>query len=194
MLKAVVLDLDGTITEPFLNFKELRLEMGVPLDRTSLLDLIAAMPEPRRTEANHILEKREALAADNAEFNRGARELLAFVQSRGLHSAVFTRNSGLSTAKVIAKLGIEVNEVITRNSPFPPKPDPAALLDLIRAWQIGPEEVLMVGDYLYDVQAGKAAGTLTCLVKNGRKPEYEAGAEFEVEWPGEVIGVIERML
>jgi HAD superfamily hydrolase (TIGR01549 family) len=194
MIKAVVFDLDGTITRPFLDFKEMRAEMGVDQGRQSLLDLIAAMPEPRRSEANAVLTRHERMASENAEFNRGARDLLDHVAGRSLRSGILTRNSEQSTRRVIARLSIRVDGVITRDTGLPVKPDPAGILRLAEQWRIDSGEVLMVGDYLYDVEAGQRAGSLTCLVTNGQEPGYECRPDFRVEFPDEVIAIVEDLL
>lgn len=193
MIKAVAFDLDGTITKPFLNFPRIRQEIGAPMGRDSLLVLIAAMPEPERARANAILARHEEDAAKNAELNDGVIELLRYVKSRGLKSAVVTRNSGRSTEFVLEKLGLFFDRVITRDSGFPLKPDPAALFALAAEFGVSPREVLMVGDFRYDVECGKAAGSPTCLVTNGRAPGEDCGADYEVKSPVEVIAVLKQM-
>jgi len=50
---------------------------------------------------------------------------------------------------------------------LPLKPDPAALLAVIRELGAKPARTLMVGDKPADVLAGKAAGTLTAAVTYG---------------------------
>ena len=50
----------------------------------------------------------------------------------------------------------------------PYKPQPDGLLHICTVWDLRPAEVLMVGDYLYDVQVGRRAGTRTALVTHGR--------------------------
>jgi HAD superfamily hydrolase (TIGR01509 family) len=193
MIKAVAFDLDGTITRPFLNFAQIRLEIGVPMGRDSLLDKIAAMPAPERERAGAILARHEEDAAENAELNDGVIELMSYVSSRGLKSAVLTRNSEKSTQLVLAKLGLAFDRVITRDSGFPLKPDPAALIALAREFGVATREVLMVGDFRYDVECGKAAGSPTCLVTNGRAAGDDCGADYEVKSPAEVIALLRRM-
>lgn len=194
MLKAVVFDLDGTITRPFLNFGELRTEIGVLPGRLSVLDQIESLPESERARAWAILEAHEARAAQNAEFNDGACELLERISRLGLLSAVVTRNSGESTRRVQEKLGFTVDRVIHRGSGLPLKPDPASLLALAGEWGIQAESMLMVGDYVYDIQAGRDAGAITCFVSNGRGDADHGHADFVVEKPGQVIELIEKMM
>ncbi|MNC76537.1 Phosphoglycolate phosphatase [compost metagenome] len=46
----------------------------------------------------------------------------------------------------------------------PPKPHPGGLLKLAEAWDVAPSEMVMVGDYRFDLDCGRAAGTRTVLV------------------------------
>ena len=193
MIKAVVFDLDGTLTRPFLSFSQIRQEIGVSEGKLSLLEQITLMPEAEKRRALEILNRHERAAVENAELNPGAAELMDFLRGRGIRSAVVTRNSDQSTFQVLAKLGLTVQRVITRDSGLPLKPDPAPLIHLAREWGLNPDEILMVGDYRYDLEAGRAAGTLTCLVTNGRELDYRDRADVCVNTPGELIRVFETM-
>ena len=193
MIKAVVFDLDGTITRPFLNFKQIRLEIGAPQGRLSLLDQIEAMPAAEKRRALETLERHEETAAANAELNIGVTELLGYVSAHGLQSAILTRNSAKSTRFVLEKLNLTFDRVITRDSGLPLKPDPAGLFALAREWGIKTSEMLMAGDYLYDVICGRAAGTITCLVTNGQEIAESGGPDFMVQSPAELMGVLKEI-
>ena len=193
MIKAVIFDLDGTLTRPFLDFKQIRTEIGLPLDRSSLLEEIQKMPPEEAQRALAILERHEEAAVVNAEENEGVSALLDYLEERGIACAVVTRNSARSTFKVIEKLNLRIERVITRDSGFALKPSPQALEALIKEWGVSPSQVLMVGDFRYDIQAGKAAGTWTCLVTNGREVKEDGGPHFKVAAPGEVIKVLEAL-
>src|SRR5438132_1173223 len=47
-----------------------------------------------------------------------------------------------------------------------------------RAWGLAPAEIMMVGDYLYDLQAGRNAGTRTALVTHGKVWEFAHLADW----------------
>ncbi len=190
MLKAVVFDFDGTLTRPFLNFQQIRVEAGLSFSRQSLLEQMESVSGPERARAMRVLETHEERAAENAELNRGVVELLQEVKRRGLLSAIVTRNSEKSTALVISRLGLEVDRVITRDSGIALKPDPEALLFLSREWRIEPGAVLMVGDFRYDVMCGRSAGAWTCLVTNGGEFKDDCRPHFIAAWPGEVVRVL----
>lgn len=57
--------------------------------------------------------------------------------------------------------------MITKEDPFPRKPDPAALNALIARHALDRTATLLVGDRVLDLQAGRAAGIHTCLFESG---------------------------
>jgi phosphoglycolate phosphatase len=57
--------------------------------------------------------------------------------------------------------------VIGGDGPFPRKPDPAGLCDLITWANARPETTMMVGDSMVDVEVARAAGTHVCVAAYG---------------------------
>jgi phosphoglycolate phosphatase-like HAD superfamily hydrolase len=53
-----------------------------------------------------------------------------------------------------------------------PKPDPEGIRRLLAHWRAEPHQAVMVGDYRYDLLAGRAAGTATVYV------DFRGGFEF----------------
>ena len=54
--------------------------------------------------------------------------------------------------------------MITRDDPPAPKPSGEGVLYAARRLKISAAEIMMVGDFTFDVQAGQAAGALTVLL------------------------------
>ena len=54
---------------------------------------------------------------------------------------------------------------------------------------IEPENMFMVGDYIYDMQTGKAAGAKTAFIKDKYDPPPEA--DYVLEKLGDLIPLIE---
>ena len=61
--------------------------------------------------------------------------------------------------------------VVTRDDDVAPKPAPDGVLYAAAAMGVAPEETLVVGDYLLDMQAGRAAGAVTAYLANGDSTE-----------------------
>ncbi|MBT9530052.1 MAG: HAD family hydrolase [Pseudomonas sp.] len=62
-----------------------------------------------------------------------------------------------------------VADVIGRDE-APPKPDPGGLLHLARQWQVPTQALVMVGDYLFDLECARAAGAHGVLVNLPENP------------------------
>jgi HAD superfamily hydrolase (TIGR01549 family) len=192
MIKAVVFDLDGTLTRPVLDFAAIRAEIGLVPDGRSIVEQMDELPEAERRRAWAIMEEHEERAAEEAELNAGVRELFAEIARLGLRTAVVSRNSSRTAARALKRLGLDIPRVICRDAGLPLKPDPAALLLLLGEWGLAAAELLMVGDFRYDVEAGRAAGALTCFVTNGHEAD-DGGAHYRVATPGELAPLLARL-
>ena len=53
------------------------------------------------------------------------------------------------------------------------------------------KNVLMVGDYRHDTDAGKAAGAMTVLLTNGRVPMWTVTADLVIERLPQLLAHIE---
>ena len=95
----------------------------------------------------------------------GIREAFDALSVPGARHFLVTHNSrrALDTLKAHGLLDF-FTDWVTRENAFPRKPDPAAILALMRRHGIQPEEAVMIGDRPLDMEAGSAAGILTCLL------------------------------
>ncbi len=170
-LRLVVFDMDGTITRPRLDFRRIRAEIGLP--EPLLENMMALPPGPERDRAFEILERHEDEAAEKSELNEGARGVLELLRARGMRTALVTRNSRRSAMRVLEKHAISFDLVVTReDAPAKPLPDP--LWFACDRLGIPPAEAMMVGDYKYDVIAGRAAGLRTALLLPAEAPPHNA--------------------
>jgi hydrogenase maturation factor len=55
---------------------------------------------------------------------------------------------------------------MTRDLPLPPKPAPDGIVEAARLLDVAVEEVMIVGDYTHDIEAGTRAGAVTVLLEN----------------------------
>ena len=162
----VVFDLDGTLVDSALDFDAIRREMELPRG-TPLLEAIAALPEERAVRCRDILARNEREGAERATLMPGAEELVSLLASRGVRQAVLTRNSRDTALTTLARLGLSFELVFGRDD-APHKPDPTAICRACEAWQLPREQVAIVGDYLFDLEAGRRAGVRTVLYTAGR--------------------------
>ena len=107
-------------------------------------------------------------------------ELLQRLGQLALHTGVLTRNSRASVTTTFGLLGWTFDTVLTRED-APAKPDPTGVLAICRDWNVAPADVLFVGDYLFDLQAGHNAGTRAVLFV----PDLATRPEALPEWSDE---------
>lgn len=161
-----VFDLDGTLTVPVHDFGFIRQELEIPAHEDILGHLAALSPELAVRRHQRLDEIERELAAQSIA-SPGAVLLLAYLHSRGDRLGIVTRNSSevaQITLEAIGFLQYFAPTQILGRADAPPKPDPAGILLLQEQWGAEAEELVMVGDYLHDLQAGRAAGSLTIHV------------------------------
>lgn len=171
-LRAVVFDFDGTLTSPgALDFAAIKREIGCPPDRF-VLEWIEALPAgAERAAAQAALERFELEGAAESRPNEGAEDLVRRLRALGLRVGVLTRNGRAAVDAALTRFATlraaDFDEIVTRDDDLPPKPAPDGLLHAAAAMGVPAAETLMVGDYLLDMEAGRAAGAVTALLTNG---------------------------
>jgi len=190
-IKAVIFDLDGTITEPFFDFDAIRKEMGLSSDAGPVWEAMEKMSIERRREVEAILNFYEEKAVTESTLNFGAKQTLDELRSRGIYIGILTRNRRENALAVGKKHGLEFDGVLGREE-GPVKPDCFGILKLARQFQVKPEETLMVGDYLYDLLCARSAGAVSVLLKNhSRADGFVEHADFIIENIGQILQIIE---
>lgn len=156
--------MDGTLTRPWLDFRRIRAEIGLP---EPLLENMLALPEGKeRARAFAILEGHEERAAEASELNDDVHEVLGFLAERDVPAGLVTRNSRVSVKRVLEKHRLGLQGVVTReDAPAKPRPEPLWLL--CERLGVPPAQAIMVGDFKLDVVAGRNAGMRTALLTNG---------------------------
>ena len=172
----MVFDLDDTLIRSSLNLDLIRSELKIA-DKTPILEYIETLPPLEREVADKLVVDHEIAACEDAVLNPGVLEILSFLNTRNFRTGLFTRNCRPVADKVITKFDLEFDRVITRDC-APPKPSPVGLIAMIESWGIQSEEVIYVGDYLYDIEVGIAAGVKTALYVPGESPDYMNKADL----------------
>jgi HAD superfamily hydrolase (TIGR01549 family) len=181
-LEAVLFDFDGTLTQPDgLDFAAIKREVGCPPERY-VLEFIEALPVgERRDQAFAALERFELEGAAQARPNAGAEEAVRRVRRHGLKVGVITRNGRPAIDCALANFeGLDASDfdvIVTRDDPFPPKPAPDGVTGAAAAMGVDPARVLVVGDFVLDALAGRAAGAVTAYLTNGEFDGDAAPAE-----------------
>ncbi|MDQ3441431.1 MAG: HAD family hydrolase [Planctomycetota bacterium] len=169
--RALLLDMDGTITAPMLDFARIKREMGIGAQ--PILEAMAAMNKADRAAAEAVLARHEDEAAERCSLNHGCDQLLAWIAEHGIVTALITRNTRASVQTVLATHGLSFGTLIAReDAPF--KPDPRPLRLACERLGVEPADAWMVGDGQYDVEAGRAAEVRTVWVSHNRPRTFDA--------------------
>jgi len=181
-LEAVLFDFDGTLTMPDgLDFLAIKHEVGCPPDRY-VLEFIQELPAgERRAQAFAALERFEIEGAARARPNAGSEEAVRRLRRHGLKVGVITRNGRPAIDRALANFdhltAADFDVVVTRDDPYPPKPAPDGVLGAAERIGVDPTGVLVVGDFILDALAGRAAGAVTAFLTNGEPAGGSVPAE-----------------
>lgn len=173
--KAVIFDMDGTLTVPTLDFKLIRKELDIPVG--DLVEVIESRPETERTAAWDFIRRQEAESAIIVK--DGVLECLEKFRSSGILLGILTRNSMESVQRVMEKIRFDFDLILTREHEFV-KPDPETVRYFLRAWELKPDETLVVGDYIHDIDCAKNAGARACFYFNPGCSDFTADSDFAV--------------
>ncbi|KAL8392686.1 hypothetical protein RB595_002763 [Gaeumannomyces hyphopodioides] len=208
-LQGVVFDVDGTLCKPQnYMFTEMRAALGIQKS-VDILDHIYGLPTPEaREHAMESIRSIERTAMVNQVAQPGLVELMSYLDSRNLPKGICTRNFEQPVAHLLAKFlaGSRFEPVITREF-RPPKPHPAGILHIAKSWGlIGKSAnaggdaagdatgLIMVGDSVDDMAAGRRAGAATVLLANevnAHLAEHD-DTDLVITRLDELIGILEE--
>ena len=187
---AVIFDLDGTLTEPYLDFDAIRAEIGIA--GGPILEAISQMGGPARRRAHEALLKHEWEAARNATLQDNAAEVVVACKELGYLTAILTRNARAVAEHVIQRFGLRIDALRTREDGVV-KPSPEPVLALCEMLAADPRRSWVVGDYLFDLQAGRGAGARTALlIGAGEPPEFAGLADVLIRRLAELPEILEE--
>jgi HAD superfamily hydrolase (TIGR01509 family) len=185
----VLFDMDGVVVEQRLDFLAIKQEI-FGTTHGFILERMAELSPRERRRAEAILERHEAAAAAAAAAMDGIVPFLAWMETRGLRRGLVTRNSRKSVEAVLARLGLRFDAVVTRED-APPKPAPEPVWLACRRMGVPPSATLFVGDFEFDMLAGRRAGVRTVLLRN-HEQRSSAHADITVDSLAELRGLLER--
>jgi HAD superfamily hydrolase (TIGR01509 family) len=195
-IKAVLFDFDGTLTKPgALDFPLLKKTIGCPYD-IPVLEFIASLPTSlEKEETISLLERFETEAAANSEPNDGAEFLIRYLRSKGLGMGIITRNRLSSIERALQNFETITSScfdvIISRNTPVKLKPSGDGIRLAAQKLNLDVKKVLMVGDYIFDIQAGKSAGCLTAFLDYGTSSgNFKIESDFTISHLEEIKKII----
>ena len=177
MIKAVLFDLDGTLLdteESILGAFEYAFKTQTIAQpaRENIVSLVGRplreMYEALAPAANiePLLNAHHDFQINNLHLVKafpGVTETLATLRKAGLKIAIVTARYGITCSVYldVTNLTNTFDVIITGDDVKKEKPDPEPVLKALAAFNVQPEEALMVGDTFADIGAGKNAGVKT---------------------------------
>lgn len=193
---AVLFDFDGTLTKPgAIDFSMIRRAVGCPMG-TPILEYIDALASPEEKQtATETLNGLEMEAAAASEPNTDAEQIVTYLKGKGLCVGIISRNSLASIERALGnfeKIGpADFDLIVSRNLPIRPKPHPDGILLASEKLGVPASRILMVGDYVFDIQAGQSAGVKTAFITNGDKTKLPGiGSDAVINRLGHLKGLV----
>ncbi|OGV58724.1 MAG: hypothetical protein A2X45_22525 [Lentisphaerae bacterium GWF2_50_93] len=180
--------MDGTLTVPLLDFGLIRKEAGLP-PAGDIVSALNSMPDENKRKAWKVIERHEAAASVEMRLQDGVVESLVILRKKDVRLGLLTRNSRRSVQSFMEVTGIQFDQVITREYPFM-KPRPEPVIHMLEKWKLNPDEALVVGDYIHDIECGRAAGTRTCFFANPGSTSYAEFADYSVSSFSELMNLL----
>lgn len=158
-----IFDLDGTLTVAVHDFDAIRKQLGLPAGAL-ILEALNSLPAQQAEQILRRLNEIEWQLARAAQPQPGAHELLAQLAEQGRQMGILTRNGAAIAKETLQVCGLAhyfcADHIIGREL-CAPKPDPGGVTYLLDQWGATKSDTVMVGDYLFDMQAGHGAGVMT---------------------------------
>ena len=187
-----IFDLDGTLTVSAHDFEHMRRELGLE-PQVPILEALRAIPEDEAAPLWEALNELEFYYAGKASIMQGANELLQKLHDNGRQLAILTRNTMPVVQHTLEACSIDqffpLDHILDRDSCIP-KPSPDGIERLLSFWQADADDTVMVGDYLYDLEAGKSAGVATIHLDTRGDVDWSEFTDIRIEGLGEIIEYI----
>jgi HAD superfamily hydrolase (TIGR01549 family) len=170
-----IFDLDGTLTQPVHDFEHMRKELKIPPGE-DILRHLDSLPLDMRQEKTERLDELEHFYALRARSAPGVYSLLDHLSKKQCQLGIVTRNTKAFSQLSLSQLNLLdyfADDCIIGRDDALPKPDPHGIDTLLSLWGVSASDALMIGDYKYDLMAGRAAGCKTAHVS----------ANDTLQWP-----------
>jgi HAD superfamily hydrolase (TIGR01509 family) len=188
-----IFDLDNTLADSAIDFDALRQELGIPPGKP-ILEEIDTRPDAEAALLHSRLGELERDFARRATPLPDAEALLTALAERGAQLGILTRNSRANALETLAVCDLAQHfepECVLGRDEAAPKPDPEGIHKLLTAWHATADNAVMVGDYRYDLEAGRRAGTATIYYDIEDRDLWTAEADMRVRSHAELLTLIE---
>lgn len=167
-----VFDMDGTLTHPVHDFLYIRQQLDIP-EQADILEHLASLDREEAARKHQWLYEHEYELAASAEIAPGAQELIQALHDKQCQLAILTRNDQALAQVTLKAIGLEcffTEATILGREQAIPKPHPDGLRRIAEQWQVAPTQLIMVGDFHFDLSCARAAGAKSVLILESGNP------------------------
>ncbi|MEG9862333.1 MAG: HAD family hydrolase [Parvularculales bacterium] len=213
MIKCLIFDYDGTLADtqdaiyealiqvakeynarqP--DFSEISSHIGLPLEK--IIRDVLQIPEESVLES--VKQYRKIYSAIDINLAKPFPDViktLNLLGSMGYSLTIASSKANEFIYRFLAKWEVEgiFDHVIGSQDVQNPKPDPEAVFTLARKTGIEPDDCLVIGDTVFDMQMGKRAGSRTCYARYGYGDDQLAGpfSDYIIKNFDEVLEILEK--
>lgn len=173
-LKAILFDMDGTLTTPNIDWKQLRQAVGVP-EGTGIMEHIYSLSAEAAHQADLIVRDIEMTSVRTADPNEGLTELFDLLRTTSLKLALITNNHRQAMEHVVERFSLRFDLLLSREDALL-KPAPDLLNLALDHFAVSADQAVFVGDGRYDREASAAAGVRYIHLQHG--PDQPAEGEI----------------
>jgi len=212
-IKLIIFDLDGTLVhssadiayalnaaaKPF-GIDPLTVEEAEELIGGGLNKLIERLLARRQANLDktilikHFLDQYSSHLTDHTRPYPQVPETLTALN--GYAKAVLSNKVTSFTVEIVKRFGLAgfFGSIQGGDTVAEKKPSPVSILALLEQFAAEKGEAMIVGDSMYDVEAGRNAGIRTVAAMYGYgTPGFEANAEFRIEAFAELPGIVQGL-
>jgi len=192
-----IFDLDGTLTIAVHDFKAIKEALGIPSD-ADILGYLDALPPEESAPLHRKLDSIERELSRKTAAASGVVELLSMLADDDCVLGVLTRNTHAIARLTLELTGLdeffpEPAYIIGRHEAAP-KPDPEGALHLASLWNADPDDIVLTGDYHYDLLCGRNIGAATIHVDSSGEFRWRDLADLRVTSLYELAEMRKRLL
>jgi phosphoglycolate phosphatase-like HAD superfamily hydrolase len=182
-------------------FHDMRTALGIT-KATDILEHVESLPPAQQATALEAIRAIERKAMDSQVPQPGLNTLMSYLDSRGIRKAICTRNFDVPVQNLLTTFleGSVFHPIVTRDFK-PPKPDPAGIWHIAKDWGLQDAAgnadatgLIMVGDSIDDMTAGRKAGAATVLLVNdvNQKLADHEHTDLVISSLEELVSILEK--
>ncbi len=215
-VRALLFDIDGTLIDTVelitqaLNYTY-RKHLGIELPQEELRRLIGL---PLKVQMHYLDERvahpidHEAMEADEMDYYERHRHLervlpevveaVREAHRRGYRIALVTSKNRMELQYVLPRLSLNsaVDAIISADDSPRPKPAPDPVLTALKRLQVQPREAVFIGDTVFDIACGRAAGVQVGAVGWGAHLPQDLKAaqpDYYFETPTDLLNWVRQL-